>query len=152
MAKDQEKNEGAWATKTDEHRTDFTREKGGAGSSLAALALWVLGIACEVFGVLVVAGKLDLGLAVPLRWVILLVCVVVAAAACLTATRIWSAAAKKTGKRGTSNVAVALSSASFVPMAFYFLVSKNAAASTKAVACVAAAVVVIAIVAACVLL
>lgn len=130
-----------WAKRRDEHQTDFAKPPSPAGYLVGAWALWLVGLALEVLGVLLVGGVFEVPVLSDAAVLVLVVALVVDLAAVLAATRLNKRAQALKGARGQGTAAVVMATAAFVPMVLFFATAKNATAKTKALSIVAAVVV-----------
>jgi|GEM_PF-2518817 len=138
-----------WASRTDEHRTDFAPVEKPLKYQLAAWALWIAGVAVCFGGSLAAAGALDVPLLSDLPVVTVLLVLAVGLALVLGAQRMWKKAASLVPGKKQGVLGVAMACFAYAPMCLFFLVSKNAPVSTKAVAAAASVAAVALIVALC---
>lgn len=127
-----------WATKSDEHRTDFAKPPSAKGPAVAAWALWVVGLALECLGVVALAGYPHIpGLSdVPVAT--LVVALVVDLVLVLVATSFYKRAQTRRARKGQGVVSAVMATVAFVPMVLFFVTSKNAGPRLRVVATVAA--------------
>ena len=125
--------DGAWSRQSDAHVTDITREKPPVAARAATVALWLVGLALEVFAVLVATDNIAvLQIGMPARVIIVAACVVVDLLLTLVAARLWRNASQADRRiTGRDNPHLALVGAvgaciAFVPMVLFFATSKNA--------------------------
>lgn len=124
-----------WATKSDEHRTDFERAESPIKYQIAAWALWIAGMVVEFGGVLAASGALRVPVLTDLPVLTVILVIVLGLVLVLFAQRMW----KKAGGliRGTSGqgvVGVVMACAAYVPMFLFFVTAKNATPKTKGIA------------------
>lgn len=135
-----------WASKTDDHRTDFAKPPSPRPYQAAAWALWVVGLALECLGVLVATGALAVPVLSDVRAATVVVALVLDLVFVLVATALnKKAAALKGGRRGQGVLPAVAATAAFVPMVLFFATSKNATARVRLGSVVAALVVVAAL-------
>lgn len=136
----------AWSVKTDQHLTDFERNKRPTGTYALAAVLWLVGLAIELCAVLYAAGGLRIdGFEVPV-WLVIVIAIVLDIVITFAGVRLWKKASDTTARlKGSAAptsgvIRAAASSAAFVPMVLFFLFSKNADSKTKVASVIAALV------------
>lgn len=134
--KDKQATPKAWSKTTDEHATDFERPQGTLGLRAGAVAIWLVGFAAEVLGILCATGSVKIGLGWP-GWVELVVGLALGLAASLAGALLWKRAGGIRAKgKGSAAPTSSLLSAffgtlAFVPMVIYFAVAKNASSKMR---------------------
>ena len=140
-----------WATKTDQHRTDFAPAQSPLKYQLAAWALWIAGLAVEALGTFAAFGVLCVPVLSDLPVLAVVLVLVVGLVLVLAAQSMWKKASALSHGKGRGLLGVVMTCLAYAPMCLFFLTAKNAAGPTKAAA-VAASVAVVAVLAAACLL
>ena len=124
-----------WATKSDEHRTDFERAESPVKYQVAAWILWVVGAAVEFGGALAASGALRVPVLTDLPVLTAVLVIVLGLVLVLLAQRMWKKASGLVrGTSGQGAVGVAMACVAYIPMFLFFVTAKNATAKTKGIA------------------
>lgn len=135
-----------WATKSDEHRTDFAKPPSAKGPAAAAWALWIVGFALECLGVVALAGWPHIPGLSDVPAATLAVALVADLVVVLLATSFYKRAQARRSKKGQGVVPAVMATVAFVPMVLFFVTSKNAGPRLRVAATVAAVATVAALV------